>query len=182
MSEEKSKTIRYDHNPFLKDLIISKKSKQVRVSAMGKDDNVLINQNTGEVHGTNVVTYKQVDDAEFVKYFSANITLAFELNKAGNKALQLLIWAVQKRAIEKDIVTLDKFTWEDFIKEYEIKAFSIPVFKRGLKELEDSQIIAKAKRAGDYYINPNFIFNGDRIAFTKIVERRQPKEQKELDI
>lgn len=174
MSEQKEKrqTIRYDHNPFLSDMVLNTKSKQVRVSALGKDDNVLVNQSTGEVQGTNVVTYKQVDDAEFIKLFSANISLTFDLNKAGHKTLNLLIWSVQKTAISNDIVTLDKYTWQDFHKEHELKAFSLAVFKKGLNELEDSQIIAKAQRAGDYYINPNFIFNGDRIAFTKVIEKK----------
>jgi len=29
-------------------------------------------------------------------------------------------------------------------------------------------------RKGRYYINPNFVFNGDRIAFTTLIERKQP--------
>jgi hypothetical protein len=41
----------------------------------------------------------------------------------------------------------------------------------GLNELEQSQIIAKHIRQGWYYINPNFVFNGDRIAFTSLFEK-----------
>ena len=43
---------------------------------------------------------------------------------------------------------------------------SLATFKRGLNELEKAKIIAKTIRQGRYYINPNFVFNGDRIAFT----------------
>ncbi|WP_290608468.1 hypothetical protein [Arsenophonus sp. ENCA] len=36
-------------------------TKQIRLSKMGKDRNVLVNQLTGEVLGTHVTTYKKVD-------------------------------------------------------------------------------------------------------------------------
>jgi hypothetical protein len=47
--------------------------------------------------------------------------------------------------------------------------------KRGLAELEKARIIAKTLRQGRYFINPNFVFNGDRVAFTTLIERdRRP--------
>jgi hypothetical protein len=39
------------------------------------------------------------------------------------------------------------------------------------------QIIAKNVKSGFYFINPNFAFNGDRIAFTQIIERKKSKSQ-----
>jgi len=39
-----------------------------------------------------------------------------------------------------------------------------------LVDLENAQIIAKSIRPGSYFINPNFAFNGDRIAFTTLIE------------
>lgn len=50
-------------------------------------------------------------------------------------------------------------------------SLSIATLKRGITELEKAQIIAKTVRKGRYFINPNFIFNGDRIAFTTVIER-----------
>jgi DNA-binding GntR family transcriptional regulator len=48
-------------------------------------------------------------------------------------------------------------------------------FRRGISELENAQIIAKTLRQGVFFINPNFVFNGDRVAFTTVIERRQKK-------
>jgi hypothetical protein len=42
-----------------------------------------------------------------------------------------------------------------------------------LAELVKAQIIAKTMRQGRYFINPNFLFNGDRIAFTTVIERER---------
>ncbi|PAV01234.1 hypothetical protein CBG25_17865 [Arsenophonus sp. ENCA] len=45
-------------------------------------------------------------------------------------------------------------------------------FTRGIKELVGAQIIARCLKQGDYFINPNFIFNGDRVAFTTAIEKQ----------
>jgi DNA-binding GntR family transcriptional regulator len=58
---------------------------------------------------------------------------------------------------------------------------SLPTFKRGISDLEKAQLVAKAKRKGWYYINPHFVFNGDRIAFTTLIENTSPPEKKQLD-
>jgi hypothetical protein len=169
----KCETVKHKTNPFLKDLVINKKSKQVRVTnGLGKEDNVLINQKTGDEQQTNVVTYKQVDDAEFVKVFTANIGLTFNLKSAGIKSFNVLFWAVQNTAIQKDLVALDVLTLEDFIEANKNFKLSKATFYRGLKELVEAQIIAKSMRDGMYFINPNFVFNGDRIAFTTIIQRK----------
>ncbi|MBM4891943.1 replication/maintenance protein RepL [Vibrio parahaemolyticus] len=166
---------RYDHNPFVGELNVPVSTKQVKVSPLGKDQNVLVNQCTGEVIGTHVTTYKRVDAEEFVKLFTANIALTFDLKAAGIKAFNVLMWMMQKKGIQKDLIVLDKYTLEDFIEYYSERQppikLSLSTFKRGLKELEDSQIIAKNIRLGWYYINPNFAFNGDRIAFSTVIEK-----------
>ena len=177
---QKEMPIRYQTNPFLEDLTISTGAKQVRVSAMGKDDNILLNQSTGEVKGTHVVTYKKVDKSEFIKLFAKNIALTFELSGAGFKTLMVLVWAMQNGAINRDRITLDQYTFEDFHAEHGegnppiVTNFALTTFKRGLTELVKAKIIASCMRRGDYFINPDFVFNGDRIAFTTMLEKHDP--------
>ena len=111
--------IRYESNPFTKDLVIPLKNRQVQISRLGEDNNIVINQETGEfLGGTSVVTYKKVDSTQFIKLFTQNIKLAFELTQAGQKALYVLFWTMQdKTMINKDRVTLDQYTLKDFSKE-----------------------------------------------------------------
>lgn len=171
---EKKPVIRYDENPFVGDLVVPVKGQRVQISRLGRDDNVLVNQATGEVQGTHLTTFKKVDSEQFIKLFSANIGLTFELRSAGIKAFSVLVWTLQDKSISKDLVPLDKYVLEDFLKSQEKKlALSMATFGRGLSELEDAKIIAKHKRQGWYFINPNFIFNGDRIAFTTVIERKR---------
>ncbi len=174
-------TTRYAQNPFVGELNVPIATKNVKVSPLGKDDNVLVNQNTGEVIGTHVTTYKKVDSEEFIKLFTANIALTFDLTAAGIKAFNVLVHMMQKKGIQKDLVTLDKYTLEEFLEAHKNRnpplKLSQSTFKRGLNDLEKAKIIAKHLRAGDYYINPNFIFNGNRIAFSTVIERQKRTEK-----
>lgn len=168
----KAKEIRYETNPFIENMVVPVGTKNVKLSPLGKESNVLINESTGEVRGTHVTTYKKVDAEKFVKLFTANIALTFNLKAAGIKSFNVLMFAIQSQSINKDRVTLDRYILEDFLKENEVK-LSFPTFMRGLKELEQAQIIAKHKKRSDYFINPNFVFSGDRIAFTTMIERNK---------
>ena len=176
--ELKSKIIRYESNPFLDSIIIKTGSKKVTVNpSFGKDDNVLVNQSTGEVKGTHITTYKTVDATKFVKLFTQNIALTFDLTSAGIKTFNVLMFAVQAGAINKDLVPLDRFTLADFMKENDV-SLSTATFTRGLGELVKAKIIARHTRQGFYYINPNFVFNGDRLAFTTIIEKKNEETKR----
>lgn len=166
---------RYKINPFLEDMLIPVKGKQVKLSKLGRDDNVLINHGTGEMLGTHVTTYKKVDGEQFVKLFTANIAMTFDLKSPGIKAFGVLLWAVQNKALAKDEIDLDALVLNEFTDTHISKEpplrLSPATFRRGIAELEKAQIIAKTMRQGRYFINPNFIFNGDRIAFTTVIEK-----------
>lgn len=166
-------------------MIVPVKGRKVRLSRMGSEDNILVNQNSGEVHGTHVTTYKRVDGAQFVKLFTANIAMTFDLSSAGIKAFSVLLWVVQNRALSKDEIDLDSFVLADFIEAHQASKqplrLSLATLKRGINELEKAQIVAKTQRQGRYFINPNFVFNGDRIAFTTLIERSNTPEELERE-
>lgn len=108
--------------------------------------------------------------------------MTFDLNSPGIKTFGMLAWAIQNDALQKDLVALDKFTCEAFIEFNQVRGLviklSMATMSRGLRELEKSKIIAKSLRAGYYFINPSFVFNGDRIVFTQIIERDKRELQR----
>ena len=173
---------RYETNPFLQSMVVPVKDKRVQISRLGRDDNVLVNQNTGEILGTHITTFKRVDSEQFVKIFTANIGLTFDLSSAGIKAFNVLLWSVQNQALAKDQVLLDSMMLDDFLKDFQSLKLSYATLKRGINELERAQIIAKTMRKGFYFINPNFVFNGDRIAFTTLIERKQQDQPEQTDL
>ncbi|MFZ7213966.1 hypothetical protein ACLSZJ_11195, partial [Avibacterium avium] len=92
------------------------------------------------------------------------------------------LWAVQNQALAKDQVLLDSMMLDDFLKDYGNLKLSYTTLKRGINELEKAQIIAKTMRKGFYFINPNFVFNGDRIAFTTLIERKRQDQPEQIDL
>ena len=90
----------------------------------------------------------------------------------------------KRNAIAKDIVILDVEVLERFKSENNVKTFARNTFQKGLADLVKNKIIARHTRQGWYYINPNFIFNGDRIAFTTLIERKksETRDTKTLDM
>lgn len=175
----KNEIVRHKENPFIQELDIKVRSKRVKVSKLGKQDNInLINEDTGEHHGTYIGTTKRVDEEQFLKLFTANIAMTFDLKAAGIKAFNVLCFVMQKTAIEKDKIFIDKYVMEEFNEEHN-KKLSKAVLYRGLTELIESSIIARSQREGEYFINPNFVFNGDRIIFSTIIEKKKQIEHKE---
>lgn len=163
-------SVRYKHNPFTENMTISIGTKRILLSKIGSDCNVAVNRLTGNALGTHVKTYKKADSSKFVKTFAENIAMTFELGPAGLKALNVLIFTIQNSGTDKDKVSLDKYCLEEFLS-YSGQKLSSTTFTRGIKELTAAHIIARCLKQGDYFINPNFIFNGDRAEFTSAIEK-----------
>lgn len=172
---ERAQVVRHAKNPFIQDMVVPVKGQRVQLSRIGKDDNVLINNATGEVQGTHVTTFRQVDSEQFVKLFTQNIALTFDLKAAGIKVFNVMMWTLQNKALGGDVIPLDKYVLAEFLESQSKRkppvSLSPATYARGLAELEHAQIIAKHIRPGFFYINPNFCFNGDRIAFTTLIQR-----------
>jgi hypothetical protein len=184
----KSKIIRYESNPFLNETVLKTKSKKLKITNSAQiNDETWINSTTGELVTTQLYTYREVDESQFVKLFTQNIGLAFNLTSAGIKALSVLIFEVQRSAIRSDIITLDDIILADFLKVNNDLKLSRATFYVGISELIKSKILARYLRTGTYFINPNFVFNGDRLLFVNAIKKKSPSqsledEQLELDI
>lgn len=58
-----------------------------------------------------------------------------------------------------------------------LKPIGRSTYQKGLQELTDADIIApNALGRGWYWINPNYFFNGNRIAFAQVVKRRNKED------
>ena len=169
--------IRHKTNPFIDGFTVSTKKQKLRVSNSAQiNDETWINNTTGELATTQLYTYREVDETQFVKLFTQNIALTFNLTSAGLKALNVLIYAVQYRAMNKDTIIFNETTLKDFL-EIEAKKgnqfhLSLATFTRGVSELIKSSILARCERPGDYFINPNFVFNGDRLLFVNAIKKK----------
>lgn len=128
-----------------------------------RGDMMLVSTGTGEVQSQIAGFWEseEVDSAKFVKLFVNGVKALAELSNSGSRVFELLYIEMQ-RNIGKDQVYLS-YTGLD---KHE-KAISRSTFSRGLAELIDKKFIASMPAIGWYWVNPDFIWNGDRLAFVK---------------
>lgn len=178
----KKEVIKYKENPFTQSLTVKTRSKTVTIQASDRmnTEYAIVNQDTQEIKSTHIATYKQVDDDQFIKLFTQNISMVFDLKQAARKTLDMIMHVMQKTAISKDEVYIDDNVRAEFTEQLSLKLSKTTMY-RGLSDLESANIIAKSIRTNIYFLNPNIIFNGDRLILTQAIERRKKIDDLETD-
>ena len=170
-------------NPFLKDAIANTKQGGRKISNTDGKRMLVVNEATGEVAGpAGFWQYEEVDRTKFVKLYINGVKQFKELSNAGTKVFEILYLEVT-RNIGKDKVYLS-FTALD----HNQTPMSEATFNRGLKELVEKNFVASTPAVSWYWLNPDYIWNGDRLAFVKAYQVKpaaKPKAQiddKTLDL
>lgn len=161
----------FSTNPFMGDLTVVTRPKRLTVSR----NSSIIDQSTGEVEGfTEIAQVVLVDEAQFVKVFTKDLAVWFDLSKSALRVFGFVMATTQKH-IGSDLIYLNFKTEE--AKQFVTSKRSI---YDGLAELIDKQFIAKHESSGWYFINPSMIFNGNRARFVKEYRKSSIKELERL--
>lgn len=116
-----------------------------------------------------------VDTEQFVKLYTKNVGVLFELNTTAQKALIAVFCAVQAQAKDQAHIFLNYNHAKMYYEYLKIKVPSRTIFSRGILQLvEKGFLAAHWSGQGWYWINPNLIFNGDRVRFVN--EYRQKRK------
>lgn len=160
---------RYDTNPFI-NLTTSKVGVR-RVTSSRNDRMMVVSETTGEIIAPGVTfgAVTEVDKTQFVKLYIGGVKQIKELTGAGTKVFELLYYEVQKN-IGRDVMHL---SFSDV--DQQITPLSKATFMKGMKELLEKEFIAESMTQGKYFLNPDFIFNGDRLAFIREVRLKGAK-------
>jgi hypothetical protein len=110
-----------------------------------------------------------VDSEKYVKLFTDKIALWLELTK---NAQRVLCYIISEMRNGSDKVFFD----EEKLKKVTGYKSSVPIYS-GLAELMEHQIIARTHYPSVYFINPYYMFNGDRILFLESFECTNPKTE-----
>jgi len=110
---------------------------------------------TGEVDQVFMHIKKEVDKEKFVKLFTAQLQVMFDLSP---KALKVFGYFMSIAPINKDLVYLEV---DDCLKYTGVKTYQ--TINKGIIELLDKGLIARADRPQKYYLDPKTFFNGDRM-------------------
>lgn len=175
MSQDKETrrgVVLHTENPFMANTKVATKTKRVT----NKRGDMMLLSNEGEVV-SNVAgfwTTEEVDNTKFLKLFVNGVRALAELSNPGTRVFELLYVEMQNN-VGKDQVYLS-FTAID-----QTSTMSRATFKRGMAELIDKKFIAAMPAVGWYWVNPDYMWNGDRLAFVKEYINKQSTSKKELD-
>lgn len=160
----------YRENPFMP----SVKTRTRRI-VNKRGDMMLVNPKTGEISAEVAGFWEaeEVDGSQFIKLFVNGVRALKELTGSGTKVFEVLYLRVQE-SIGKDRVYMS-FSAVDQAK----TPMSKSTYKRGLSELIEKKFLAATPVQGWYWLNPDFVFNGDRLAFVKEYRKAGSKVSRE---
>ena len=160
--------IKHEKNPFLTAVVGSTKMGNKRVTNATGDEMMIVNQATGEIVTPTVGFHhvELVDKTRFIKLYVAGVKAFVGLTGAGTKTFEFLYTEMQEN-IGKDYVHMHFTRYEKFL--------SRATYKRGMAELIGKSFIAETIEPGKYFTNPDFLFNGNRLAFIKEYRIGTPK-------
>lgn len=163
--------IRHETNPFLPAASAGTNEGTKRRAIKSKDGSQMtVSSQDGSFVAPAGFWYTQeVDKTQFVKLYVNGVKAFTGLTSAGARVFELIYLSVQK-SIGKDIIYIS-------FSEIDQSVSQIPktTFLRGMKEVCVKGFLAESKTQNKYFVNPDYIFNGDRLAIIK--EYRLARDQ-----
>jgi hypothetical protein len=156
--EEKtlSQQLKWNHNPYTQGVLKS--------TLLGENEEYkIISSPLGEGKPPGIARVRTVDNDKYVKIYTGFITQWFDLTQAAQKILAYIITILP---INKDVIHLPL----DMLSAATGYTSESSMYI-ALNELINKRIIARSKETYFYFINPNFLFNGNRIVFADAIQR-----------
>lgn len=153
----------HETNPFVSGALANTKNGVKKITDKSGNRMMVVDNGTGEVMQTPAGFWygQEVDKTQFVKLYVNGVKAFRDLTGAGTKVFEVLYLEVQKQ-IGKDRVFLASKSIDQTI-----TPMSKATYQRGLKELVDKGFVAPCTVQGWFFINPDYMWNGDRLAFVK---------------
>lgn len=159
-------TRKYKENPWLKKTAMQTVLGTRVITAQGDDDRkLIISKETGEIQGiTGFYTRIKTDKTHFLKVYADGIRALTGLSTAGMKVFIVMYdRIISNEGFGKDTIMLNY----EMLNEEQQQQFSLRTFQRGITDLIKHEFLAETMQTGVYFVNPTFIFNGDRLALIK---------------
>lgn len=155
--------VRYGTNPFLPTAAANTNEGTKRKPLRSKDGTQLMvtTQSGDQIGPAGFWHTQEVDKTQFVKLYVNGVKAFAQLTSAGARVFELIYLELQK-AVGKDFIYMS-------FQEIDQTVTPLPktTFLRGMKEVCVKGFLAESKVQNKYFVNPDYIFNGDRLAIVK---------------
>jgi len=173
ISSRKKGVDAYAKNPFWQPFEVKVGKRHVTIAG-----GLTTTDDGGQVQHTGIHRVEFVDEDKFVKLFTQNLKVFFDLSPASQKVLRCVLDTVQANP-NADGIALPWFVVEDYSNAHDLK-LSRTSFHRALNEMLEKGFIAESEMPNYYWINVHLFFNGDRMTFITEYRKTAVKEQKNI--
>jgi dipeptidyl aminopeptidase/acylaminoacyl peptidase len=155
--------VRFESNPFLPATSENTNEGTKRKALRSKDGSqmMVMSQDGSYTAPAGFWHTQEVDKTQFVKLYVNGVKAFSQMSSSGARVFELIYNALQK-SIGKDIIYIS-FSEID----QTVSPMPKTTFLRGMKEVCVKGFLAESKTQNKYFVNPDFIFNGDRLAIVK---------------
>jgi hypothetical protein len=152
---------RYAENPSIKIAMKATKSGVKRITNKTGDGCFVVSNQNEVLAPAGFYQIVNVDKTQFIKLYVNGVKAFQGLSAAGTKMFEVIYYIMQ------DNPGSDRFYLHfNTVQKYG-STMSLPTFKRGMSELIAKEFIYESIEPNIYFININYVFNGDRLAFIK---------------
>lgn len=166
LSKSRRGLTQHKTNPFISSTLVEQKTRRITNK---KGDMMMVNTGSGEIVApiAGFWTAEEVDSTKFIKLYINGVKAFKELTGAGTRVFELVYLEMQK-GIGRDVIWLS-YTEIDQI----ITPMAKATFMRGMRELIEKGFIAESVTQSKYFINPDYLWNGDRLGFVKEYRKKE---------
>ncbi len=158
---------KYQQNPFMEEKypLVQTKTKRITNNRGG----YMVKSATGETVSPIAGFWhaEEVDSTKFVKLYINGVKAFSDLSRAGTKVFEILYIEIQNN-IGKDKIYLNYSSIDQ-----NLVKIGKATFYRGLEELVEKKFLASSNSVGWFWLNPDYIWNGDRLSFVKTYIKRE---------
>lgn len=167
---------RYATSPFMSATDMATRTRTKRLTNTQGDKMMMVGRDDGVIYGSaGFWTTTEVDKTQFVKLYVNGVKAFKDLTSAGTRVFEVLYLVIQEN-IGKDEIILAYARVNQAISPMSSKTFT-----RGLRELLEKSFIAEGLIPGVYFINPDYVFNGNRLTLVQDYRQKEKLVQKSLD-
>jgi len=147
----------YEENPSVAVAAQKTKTTTKKITNSTGDVCMIVNEGGDVIAQAGFHEVKEVDRSQFIKFYAEGVTMFKGLSSPGSKVFELLYKEVMKNR------DTDRF----LLYHKNAVGLSRATFDRGMVELLAKDIIYKSTVPNSYFINVNFMFNGDRLGIVR---------------
>lgn len=163
--------LRHSINPSIREADNTTKKRTRRIgNRYDKDSAFIVSNSCNVLASAQFYDVVEVDKTQFIKLYIQGVKALQDLSSAGTKVFELLYCEMQKKP-SADKIYLHYATVQE-----SGNVMSLATFKRGMSELINKEFLYECVEPSNYFVNINYMFNGDRLAFVKEYRLKTTRE------